>query len=244
MGLSGMGLAVPFGSGSLRALCPRAGQTTQESHRVGLADALVGKTLVARARDRGRSRRRVCFLEAPGPLPASGRPITFITRLRLDAALYEPAPPRKPGQMGRPRLKGERLANLSAVAEDPKTAWTPITMSSWYGGAQRTVEIVSETAIWYSTGFPAVPFRWVLIRDPEGEFETQALLCTDLSADPDRIISWFVETLADGVHLSRGASAPGLRDPAAMVGDGDPEDRPGAVEAVLRGHALRAPADG
>src|SRR5215217_350493 len=36
-------------------------------------------------------------------------PITFITRLRLDAALYEPAPPRRPGQRGRPRLKGERL---------------------------------------------------------------------------------------------------------------------------------------
>jgi DDE superfamily endonuclease len=40
-------------------------------------------------------------------------PITFITRLRLDAALYEPAPPRYPGQIGRPRLKGERLPNLS-----------------------------------------------------------------------------------------------------------------------------------
>src|SRR3712207_4486585 len=49
------------------------------------------------------------------------KPITFITRLRLDAALYEPAPLRKPHQMGRPRLKGERLANLSVVAEDPKT---------------------------------------------------------------------------------------------------------------------------
>ncbi len=36
-------------------------------------------------------------------------PITFVTRLRLDAALYDPAPPRRPGQMGRPRLKGERL---------------------------------------------------------------------------------------------------------------------------------------
>jgi hypothetical protein len=35
------------------------------------------------------------------------RPVTFITRLRLDAALYEPAPPRRPGQIGRPRLKGE-----------------------------------------------------------------------------------------------------------------------------------------
>jgi hypothetical protein len=119
-------------------------------------------------------------------------PITFITRLRLDAALYEPAPPRKPHQMGRPRLKGERLANLSAVVEDPKTAWTPITVSSWYGGARRTVETASETAIWYSTGLPAVPIRWVLIRDPEGDFESQALLCTDLSADPARIISWFV----------------------------------------------------
>jgi hypothetical protein len=45
-------------------------------------------------------------------------PITFITRLRLDAALYEPAPPRRPGQRGRPRIKGERLPNLSEV---PKT---------------------------------------------------------------------------------------------------------------------------
>jgi|SRR5215204_1723059 len=119
-------------------------------------------------------------------------PITFITRLRLDAALYEPAPPRYPGQMGRPRLKGERLPNLSIVAEDPTTVWTPITVASWYGSAERTVEIVSDSAIWYSTGLPAVPLRWVLIRDPQGEFKTQALLCTDLATEPERIITWFV----------------------------------------------------
>ena len=120
-------------------------------------------------------------------------PITFITRLRLDAALYEPAAPRKPGQMGRPRLKGSRLPNLSAVGEDPKRAWRPITVSNWYGGTERVVEIVSDTAVWYSTGLPAVPVRWVLIRDPqEKKFDTQALLCTDLDADPVRIISWFV----------------------------------------------------
>jgi DDE superfamily endonuclease len=120
----------------------------------------------------------------------SSKPITFITRLRLDAALYEPASPRKPHQMGRPRLKGERLANLSAVVENPKTAWTPITVSHWYCGTQRAVEIVSDTAVWYSTGLPAVPLRCVLIRDPHEEFDTQALLCTDLEADPERIISW------------------------------------------------------
>src|SRR5215207_8570004 len=119
-------------------------------------------------------------------------PITFITRLRLDAALYEPAQPRYPGQIGRTRLKGERLPNLSVVAEDPATAWTSITVADWYGGEERTVEVASATAIWYSTGLPPVALRWVLIRDPEEEFETQALLCTDLDAAPERIITWFV----------------------------------------------------
>jgi hypothetical protein len=120
------------------------------------------------------------------------RPVTFITRLRLDAALYEPAPPRRPGQIGRPRLKGERLPNLSVVAEDPSTFWTPAKIANWYGSRDRMVEITSNTAVWYSTGLFAVPLRWVLIRDPQGEFKTQALLSTDLKADPQKILCWFV----------------------------------------------------
>src|SRR5215212_8174401 len=106
------------------------------------------------------------------------KPITFITRLRLDAALYEPAPPRRRGQLGRPRVKGSRLPKLSAVAEDPNTAWMPITIADWYGEGERSVEVASATALWYSSGSPAVPLRWVLIRDPQGELESQALLCT------------------------------------------------------------------
>ena len=94
--------------------------------------------------------------------------------------------------MGRPRLKGERLPNLSMIAEDSATVWKTITVANWYGSAERTVEIVSDTAVWHSTGLPAVPLRWVLIRDPQGEFRTQALLCTDLGTDPGRIIGWFV----------------------------------------------------
>ena len=57
-----------------------------------------------------------------------------IPRLRLDACLYEPAPPRVRATKGRPRKKGARLA--------------------------------------------ALPIGWVLIRDPLGRFEPQALLCT------------------------------------------------------------------
>jgi hypothetical protein len=121
------------------------------------------------------------------------KPVTFITRLRLDAALYDPAPPRTAGQMGRPRLKGERLPNLAVVAEDPSTTWTPATVEDWYGGGERTVEVASATAVWYSTGLPAVPIRWVVVvRDPQGEFATQALLCTELGARPEQILRWFV----------------------------------------------------
>jgi DDE superfamily endonuclease len=76
------------------------------------------------------------------------KPITFITRLRLDAALYEPAPPRNPGQIGRPRLKGERLPNLSEVAQDPNTVWKLTTVANWYGESERMVEIASQTAVW------------------------------------------------------------------------------------------------
>src|SRR2546430_118450 len=39
--------------------------------------------------------------------------VAMVTRLRLDAALYDPAPEREPGKKGRPALKGKRQPNLS-----------------------------------------------------------------------------------------------------------------------------------
>ena len=120
-------------------------------------------------------------------------PVTVVTRLRLDAALYEPAPLRRPGQVGRPRLKGTRLPTLAVLTADPATAWTGVTVAQWYGRGERRVELVSATAVWYHCGLPPVPIRWLLIRDPEGRFETQALLCTDVDALPEQILAWFVQ---------------------------------------------------
>src|ERR1041384_196422 len=42
----------------------------------------------------------------------AGRHLCLISRLRLDAGLYAPAPPRMPGTRGRPRVKGARLPSL------------------------------------------------------------------------------------------------------------------------------------
>jgi hypothetical protein len=119
-------------------------------------------------------------------------PICMITRFRLDAALYEPAPEREAGQMGRPRKKGARLPTLEQVLDDPQTHWKKITISDWYGEGPKTVELVSDTAVWFHNGLPPVPIRWVLIRDPKGRFKPQALLCTDLSSQPEQIVTWFV----------------------------------------------------
>jgi hypothetical protein len=54
------------------------------------------------------------------------------------------------------------------------------------------VEVASGTAVWHHTGLPAVPVRWVLVRDPAGGFDPQALLCTDLGAEPAEALAWFV----------------------------------------------------
>lgn len=117
---------------------------------------------------------------------------TIITRLRLDAALYVPALPRRPGQRGRTPLKGKRLPTLRSMLTDPATQWTTLTIRYWYGEQNRQVEVASATAAWYHAGMPVVPIRWVLIRDPLGQFETQALLCTDQNATPSFILDCFV----------------------------------------------------
>jgi len=119
-------------------------------------------------------------------------PVVLVTRLRLDARLYEPAPPRRDKQMGRPRKKGARLPSLQAVLDDENTRWQRASVPRWYSQRQRRVEICSGTCVWYHGGLPTVPIRWVLIRDPDKKFKPQALLCTDLSCDPVQVIAWFV----------------------------------------------------
>ena len=118
--------------------------------------------------------------------------VSVITRLRLDAALYDPPPPRNPGQIGRPRLKGKRRPTLEAVLADDKTQWSKLTVDDWYGEGPREVEVATDTAIWYHAGKPPVAIRWVLIRDPHERFKPQALLSTNLAHTCEQMLAWFV----------------------------------------------------
>lgn len=118
--------------------------------------------------------------------------VTVVTRLRLDAALYDPAPPRAPQQTGRPRVKGRRQPTLAQRLADPTILWETLTVPRWYGAGARVIEVATGTAVWYHSGLPPVAIRWVLIRDPEETFAPQALLCTVLSTSALQIVSWFV----------------------------------------------------
>jgi len=79
---------------------------------------------------------------------------------------------------------GERLPTLAQVLAEPATVWQTVTLPRQYGQGARTVEIALDTAIWYRSSEPRAPLRRVLIRDPHGQFEPQALLCSDPAVDP------------------------------------------------------------
>lgn len=125
-------------------------------------------------------------------LEAVREEVCLITRRRLDAALYEPAPARKRGRNGRPRKKGKRLPTLSQVLASGATLWQAVTLERWSSASARRVEIATGTCLWYHSGMAAVPIRWVMVRDPEEEFDAQAFLSTNMKVEPQQMLEWFV----------------------------------------------------
>lgn len=125
-------------------------------------------------------------------LDALQEKVTVITRLRLDAALYEPAPFRAKGKVGRNRKKGKRLPTLAELEKAPTTVWQTLLFSEWYGQKQKTLEVATDTVVWYHSGKPPVAIRWVLVRDSEKKLATTALLSTDLTLAAEQIVTYFI----------------------------------------------------
>ena len=117
-------------------------------------------------------------------------PVTLITPLRLDAALFALAPKPRPGQNGRPRLKGAALPKLAARLQNRKPPWQHLWVH-WYGQGKRRLEVTTGTAVWYHAGQVPGPIRWVLGRHPLGRFEPQALLSSDPRQSAREIVELF-----------------------------------------------------
>jgi hypothetical protein len=119
-----------------------------------------------------------------------GRPanVEVIGPLRMDAALWTPPPPRRPGQRGRPRARGTRLPT-PATQTASRRHWhvLPVTL---YGRTVRPL-VFRGTALWYSV-LRAAPVRYVVVRDPRGRRQDAAFCCTDLTVS----VACILETYA------------------------------------------------
>lgn len=118
-------------------------------------------------------------------------PVILVSRLRLDAALYDFPPPVPPGKKGPKPKKGKKQPSLAERADGPSTSWKTIEIV-WYGGIKRTLEIFSGICLWYTPGQAPVPIKWVVVRDPEGKLRTEAFFCTNLEATEEQILHWFI----------------------------------------------------
>ena len=117
----------------------------------------------------------------------------------MDAGLYDFPPVYKIGEKrpkGRPRIKGEKQASLAAHLKDENTKWQVVKFSEWYEEKDKSMKITTGTAIWYRAGKPAVPIRWVLIRDPTGQLDDVALSCTDLDLTAIEIVQYYLKRWA------------------------------------------------
>jgi hypothetical protein len=72
------------------------------------------------------------------------RPVTVITRLRLDAALYQPAPP--DWGKGRPRKQDRRLSTPQQGIDHPDTLWQRLTLP-WYDHRPGQLDSATFTAV-------------------------------------------------------------------------------------------------
>ncbi|MGH2669002.1 MAG: IS701 family transposase [bacterium] len=146
------------------------------------------------------------------------RPLTpgnvhVVSRLRMDAALWERPPARRPGQIGRPRRRGARLPSPQASAA-ARQHWhrLPVTL---YGRAVIT-QVFRCTALWYAA-LPGQPVRIVVVRDPNGQRRDEAFFCTDLSAGATFILETYARRWTLEVTFHDAKQSLGFEDPQSQA---------------------------
>jgi hypothetical protein len=123
--------------------------------------------------------------------------VRLISRLVLNAQLYDPPPVRPASTPGVKPKKGPRQPKLcdrldvTTVAAG-HTAWERQVVA-WYGHQQRLLDVATGTALWHTDGCDPLPIRWVLLRDPQGRLSPYALFCTDQEVDATAILAAYLQ---------------------------------------------------
>lgn len=134
--------------------------------------------------------------------------VTFVGRLRGDAALYDPRVPAAPkGRRGAKAKKGPRLPKPREAAAKADRArgsmpwrWQEVTVTIY--GRERVLQTLAYEALWPTVlGLRAV--QVVVVRDPEGRLRDAYLFTTDRQAQVGWVVTqfawrWAIEVLFRG----------------------------------------------
>ena len=143
--------------------------------------------------------------------------VDVVSRLRGDAALWAPAPKRRPGQKGRPRRRGARLPTPQQVAVRGRP-WQALAVTSY--GRTVTTQVRPLRALWYAA-LRAQPLAIVLVRDPTGKRRDEAFFCTDPTATAQFILEayarrWTLEVTFHDAKQFLGFADPQCQTPRAV----------------------------
>jgi hypothetical protein len=118
--------------------------------------------------------------------------VCLVSRLKMNARLYRPPPLGEKGKRGRKKTKGSKLISFKEMAGMPDLGWKEVTIEG-YGKKKKRVKYITNTSLWGADGFSPVPIRWVLVVDPEGEFDPLPLMSTDATLSAERIIELYIQ---------------------------------------------------
>lgn len=117
--------------------------------------------------------------------------ITLISRLKMNARLYEFAPLEEENKRGRRKTKGEKLFSFKEMVRMGDLGWKEAAVTC-YGGKKKRLRYISDTHLWGVDGSQPVPIKWVLVVDPDGDLDPIPLMSTDFLMSAERIIELYI----------------------------------------------------
>jgi hypothetical protein len=143
--------------------------------------------------------------------------VDLISRVASNAALYQPAPPRRPDQKGASRKKGDRLPKMAEWAADT-TPWEELEFDRY--GLHATLQVKTIRALYYKAGKDRL-LTIVLVRDLVGGRPDQMFYSTRTDWDARAILShyasrWSVEVMHSNAKQMLGLEDPSNRTPLAV----------------------------
>jgi DDE superfamily endonuclease len=148
-------------------------------------------------------------------LPAN---VHLISRVAPNAALYQVAPPRRPGQRGASRKKGDRLPGMPGWAADPSQPWERLDFDQF--GLHATLDVKMIRALYYKAGRDRL-LTIVLVHDVQGKRPDQMFYCTRTDWTARQVLSayscrWAIECTFEYCKQFLGLEDPANRLPKAV----------------------------